>query len=106
MYERGVTMNEIDFRTWLSRQGVNKKVASDMVSRIKRIERETSHYDIDVEYNKDECATLLSLFKNKGINEQMNSLETSLPIGKYQLSTYKYALKKYMVFRAETTLKK
>ena len=49
MYERGVTMNEIDFRTWLSRQGVNKKVASDMVSRIKRIERETSHYDIDVE---------------------------------------------------------
>lgn len=99
-------MNELDFRTWLSHQGVNKKVASDMVSRIKRIERETKCYDIDVEFRKDECHFLLSLFKNKGINEQMNILETTLPIGKYQLSTYKYALQKYIAFLAETTLKK
>lgn len=97
-------MNEMDFRTWLSRQGVNKKVTSDTVSRIKRIEREANHCDIDVEYRKDECSALLSLFKNKGINEHMNALETSLPIGKYQLSTYKYALQKYISFLQETIL--
>lgn len=99
-------MNEIDFRIWLFRQGVNKKVASDTVSRIKRIERETNYCDIDIEYRKNKCSVLLALFKNKGINEQMNALETSLPIGKYQLSTYKYALKKYIAFLTETTLKK
>ena len=99
-------MNEMDFRTWLSHQGVNKKVASDTVSRVKRIEREANHCDIDIEYRKDECSALLSLFKNKGINEQMNRLETSLPVGKYQLSTYKYALKKYIAFLTDTTLKK
>ncbi len=99
-------MNELDFRTWLSRQDANKKVISDIVSRLKRIEREITLCDIDIEYRKDECDTLLSLFRNKGINEQMNALETSLPIGKYQLSTYKYALKKYIAFLSETTLKK
>ena len=75
-------MNEMDFRTWLFRQGVNKKVASDTVSRIKRIEREVNHCDIDIEYRNDECSALLYLFKNKGINEHMNTLEMSLPIGK------------------------
>ena len=99
-------MNEMDFRIWFSNQDANKKVVSDIVSRIKRIEREITHCDIDVEYQKDECSSLLSLFKNKGINEQMNVLDTSLPVGKYQLSTYKYALKKYMVFLKETTSKK
>lgn len=99
-------MNEMDFRIWFSRQDANKKVVSDIVSRLKRIEREITHCDIDVEYRRDECRSLLSFFKNKGINEQMNVLETSLPVGKYQLSTYKYALKKYMFFLKETTLKR
>lgn len=97
-------MNEIDFRIWLSRQGVNKKVSSDMVSRLKRIAREINRCDIDIEYRKDECGALLSLFRNKGINEQMNVLETSLPVGKYQLSTYKYALQRYISFLQESTL--
>lgn len=97
-------MNELDFRTWLSRQNANKKVVSDIVSRLKRIEREITLCDIDIEYRKDECGTLLSLFRNKGINEQMNALKTSLPIGKYQLSTYKYALQKYISFLQETIL--
>lgn len=99
-------MNEMDFRIWFSNQDANKKVVSDIVSRIKRIEREITQCDIDVEYRKDECSSLLSLFKNKGINEQMNVIKTSLPVGKYQLSTYKYALKKYIDFLEETTLKK
>lgn len=97
-------MNEIDFRIWLSQQGVNKKVSSDMVSRLKRIEREINRCDIDIEYRKDECSALLSLFRNKGINEQMNVLKTSLPVGKYQLSTYKYALQRYILFLQESTL--
>lgn len=97
-------MNEIDFRIWLSQQGVNKKVSRDMVSRLKRIERDINRCDIDIEYRKDECSTLLSLFRNKGINEQMNVLETSLPVGKYQLSTYKYALQRYISFLQESTL--
>lgn len=95
-------MNEMDFRAWLSRQDTNKKVASDIVSRLKRIEREITHHDIDMEYRKDECCELLSLFKNKGINEQMNSFETSLPVGNYQLSTYKYALQRYILFLQES----
>lgn len=40
-------MNELDFRTWLSRQNANKKVVSDIVSRLKRIEREITLCDID-----------------------------------------------------------
>ena len=97
-------MNEIDFRIWLSQQGVNKKVSRDMVSRLKRIERDINRCDIDIEYRKDECSALLSLFRNKGINEQMNVLKTSLPVGKYQLSTYKYALQRYILFLQESTL--
>lgn len=99
-------MNEMDFRTWLFHKGFNKKVVSDIVSRLKRIERELNYCDIDMEYRKDECSTLLSLFRTKGINRQMNAIKTSLPIGKYQLSTYKYALQKYIAFLSETTSKK
>lgn len=33
-------MNEMDFRIWLSHQGINKKVSSDLVSRLKRLEKE------------------------------------------------------------------
>ena len=98
-------MNEMNFRAWLSHQGTDKKVVSDTVSRLKRIEREINHCDIDIEYRNDECKTLLALFRTKGINEQMNALETSLPVGKYQLSTYKYALQKYISFLTETILK-
>ena len=95
-------MNEMDFRVWLSENDVKKKVISDIISRLKRIEREITLCDIDMEYHKDKCNMLLSLFRNKGINEQMNLIETSLPIGKYQLSAYKYALNKYISFLAET----
>ena len=63
-------MNEMDFRIWLSHQDANKKVVSDIVSRLKRIEREITHCDIDVEYRKDECTSLLSLFKNKVLIEE------------------------------------
>lgn len=96
-------MNEIDFRNWMLVNSYNKKVISDTISRIKKIEFDLNHIDIDIEYSKDECATLLSFFKNKGDNAYASSFENcTLPIGKYQLATYKYAIQKYIKYKNET----
>lgn len=92
-------MNEIDFKEWLTEQNTPKKVQGDLISRIKRLERAFDNMDIDEEYRKDSCCFILSLFKHKGLNSNMNKFtNTELPIGNYQLSTYKYALKKYIAF--------
>lgn len=92
-------MNEIDFKNWLSKEGYSKKVSSDNVSRIKKIERIYYCVDIDEEFHKDGCKQLLSIFRNKGENEEMKKLDfSSLPVGKYQLSTYKYAVSLYVRF--------
>ncbi len=92
-------MNEIDFNIWLSKNNVPKKVQSDLISRLKRFEREIKNCDIDEQYRNDKCAYLLSLFHNKGLNDEMQRhYDSSLPIGSYQLSTYKYALNKYIEF--------
>lgn len=91
-------MNEVNFRIWLSQNGKNKKVISDSVSRLKKLERELDINDIDIEYNKDHCENLLSLFENTGRNMRMNKYKTELPIGKYSLNTYKYALRLYCKF--------
>lgn len=92
-------MNEIDFKAWLQSQNTTKKVQGDLISRIKRLERAFDNIDIDEEYKKDKCCFILSLFKNKGLNPEMSKFENvDLPVGQYQLSTYKYALKKYISF--------
>lgn len=92
-------MNEIKFRQWLSKNNISKKMQSDLVSRLKRFERINGHIDIEEGYRKDNCSFLFSLFKNKGINNNMKKMgETELPIGKYQLSTYKYALSLYVKY--------
>lgn len=92
-------MNEVNFRLWLNDNGYSKKVQSDIVSRLKKIEREFGFIDIDDEYSNDKCEKLLSSFKNKGENEEMKRFNSlSLPIGKYQLSTYKYAVSLYLKF--------
>lgn len=92
-------MNEIEFKFWLNSKGYSKKVQSDTVSRLKKIERELSFIDIDDEFTKDRCEKLMLIFNNKGENEEMYRLKpSSLPIGKYQLSTYKYALNLYLKF--------
>lgn len=98
-------MNEIDFRIWLLRTNANKKVISDMISRLKRIEKEINHCDIDAEYHSDKCVSLLSYFSKDGINAQMQTIKTELPVGKQQLSAYKYALNKYIKFLNETKSK-
>ena len=92
-------MDEVSFRSWLSRKGVTPKVISDTVSRLKRLEKEMGHCDIDEEYRCDECRRIFSALKNNGNNEIMNSYQpVNLPIGKYYMSTFRYALNKYVDF--------
>lgn len=96
-------MNEVEFRNWLSKKGVNKKVQCDCISRLKRIEREINHCDIDEQYRSDKCSELLLLFENNGINDLMEKYpHANFPIGKYYMSTYRLALKKYILFCEET----
>ena len=92
-------MNEIDFRIWLSENNISKKVQSDMVCRLKKLQRELNNCDLDDCYKKDRCERLLKIFYNKGINMESEKYEAAdLPFGKYQLSAYKYALNKYIDF--------
>lgn len=92
-------MNELEFRKWMNEKGIKKKMQSDFISRIKKIEHEIENCDIDEQYRRDKCRYLFSLFNNKGINENMKKYgDIKLPIGKYQLSVYKYSIKKYVEF--------
>ena len=92
-------MNEVEFRNWLIGNGCTAKVAGDHISRIKRIERELNHCDIDEQYRSDECEYLIGLFANNGDNDEMKKIvDTKLPIGKYYMSTYRLAIKKYVMF--------
>lgn len=78
---------------------MNKKVQSDLVSRLKRIEREIKCCDIDEHYYNDRCEYLMSLFVNMGINDEMGKYsDVSFPIGKYNMNTFRYALKRYVEF--------
>lgn len=92
-------MNEVEFRNWLIGNGCAPKVAGDHISRIKRIERELNHCDIDEQYRSDKCEYLISLFANNGNNDEMKKIKnTTLPFGKYYMSTYRLAIKKYVMF--------
>lgn len=99
-------MNEINFRNWLLNKGKNKKVVGDTISRLKRIERELNHCDIDEQYRSDRCESLLKIFLNMGINNYMKKYPNAdFPIGKYYMSTYRHALKTYIIFCDEITSK-
>jgi len=98
-------MNEIDFKNWMLKKHINKKVQSDYVSRLKRIEKELQDFDIDEQYYIDKCNYLMTLFSNMGMKELVNLYPyTSLPYGKYYMNTYRLALKKYIQFMTETTV--
>lgn len=91
-------MNEIDFRNWLNATGMGKKIQGDYISRIKRLERSLG-VELDEQYSMDKCDSLLRIFVNKGQNPAMEKFAPlDLPIGKYYLSTYKLAVKKYIQF--------
>lgn len=92
-------MNEIEFRAWLIQQDYNKKVISDAISRIKKIEKELGCCDIDELYSNDNCKHLLSVLSNMGNNQDMKKfLPNNLPIGNYQMNTYKYAINLYIKY--------
>ena len=98
-------MNEVDFRNWMERKSVNRKVQSDVVSRLKKIEREIENCDIDEQYRSDKCKSLMALFLNMGINESMKKYpDANFPIGKYHMSTFRHAIKYYVMFCEEHCL--
>lgn len=95
-------MDEINFRQWLNDKGVKPKLQSDCISRLKRIERECKMCDLDEEYSKDECRTLVSAFAKLGKNDQMKRYEMAqFPIGKLSMNVYKHALSQYIQFKTE-----
>lgn len=92
-------MRELDFHNWLTSNNTPKKLCSDYISRLKRLEHSISDCDLDEEYKKDKCNSLLELFNKSGQNKKMASRHIgSLPIGKYHIATYKYAINKYLEF--------
>ena len=92
-------MNEVEFRNWLKDNDKKPKMISDCISRLKRIEKELNHCDLDKEYHSDRCEFILSVFANMGENDNMKKYpNTNLPIGKYYMSTYRHALKQYIAF--------
>ncbi|WP_201012113.1 hypothetical protein [Lactococcus lactis] len=96
-------MDEINFKKWLQKNNYSKKMQSDFVSRIKRIEKEIDHCDIDSEYRNDRCVNLLRYFEKNGCNEYMSQIKNcDLPIGKYSMSTYRYTINKYIDFKFDT----
>ena len=97
-------MRKTEFRSWLINNGVKTKVAGDTISRLKRVEREIEHCDIDEQYRSDRCEHLLRLFLDMGNNEEMKKYpNANLPIGKYYMSTYRHAIKQYVQFCDEVT---
>lgn len=94
-------MEDARFKNWLKNK-YSKKISTDIVSRIRRVERYLETSSIEDEYEKDKCAFVLSIFENKGINERMRSLgKVDLPVGKYYLSTYRHAIERYIRYRTE-----
>lgn len=91
-------MNEVEFKNWLAKNNTDRKVQSDILSRLRRIEHEIENCDLDKEYTKDRCKHLMSLFDRNGENSELRQLNTSLPIGKAYIVTYKHAVKKYADF--------
>ena len=92
-------MNEVEFRIWLTKKGVSGKLQGDCISRIKRVEKELNHCDIDDHYCNDKCAHLMAAFLNMGLNDDMKKYPNpNLPIGKYYMSTYRRAIKQYIEF--------
>lgn len=105
MHWRNVVMNQVKFRQWLEEQGVKPKVQTDFISRLKRVEKELNHVDIDEEYDRDNCKNLCAYFEKNGKNKLMDTIKnTTLPIGQYSMSTFRYAIKKYMDFREDSTI--
>lgn len=100
-------MNIILFKDWLIKNKTSLKVASDIASRLNKLNNALIHCkkttSIPIEYKKDKCQYLLSCFYNNGINENMAKYGIlTLPLGKGSIHTYKLALNKYIKFKQAT----
>lgn len=83
------------FETWLKTvDGRPGRQASDNLSRVRRVER--AGCDIDAEYEKDHCASILNSLYPDTIT-RLNRLE--LPADSDGLSSLRTAVKKYVRFR-------
>lgn len=95
-------MNEIDFRTWLYDKGNSKKLAVDIISRVKRVEREIGDGDIDEQYRNDKCERLIRMLSCRGLNPEMAQYpNANLPIGKDYIAPYRRAVRLYAQFRTD-----
>ena len=95
-------MKEQPFREWLIKNGNNKKLQSDALSRLRAVQRELGNCDLDEVYKTDKCEKLLKALSKKGINDTMKEYgEVKLPIGKYTLAAYRYALGQYLKYKEE-----
>lgn len=91
------------FREWMRHNGVAENTASARLSNCLTIER-CERIDLDREYDSDGCEELLALFTYTSADER----EDRLPRHHVQIagnlrngtSTYKQALKKYILFRS------
>lgn len=90
-------MKELDFRKWLNESGVSKKMQSDFVSRLKRLETKLEIFDIDEEYKSDKCQKLLN-FLSEGCKNSPYSKGLNLQGTSNQYTVLKYAVKKYISF--------
>ena len=90
-------MKELEYRKWLKTSGVSRKMESDFVSRVKRLETKLCIYDIDEEYQYDKCERLLK-YLSSGCKDSPYSKSLELPGTSNQYTVLKYALKKYISF--------
>lgn len=91
-------MNIVEFNNYLLSEGSKKKVASDMISRLKRIDNELilMGTSIDEQYSNDKCSVLIKSL-NKKISDSEEMLKgSSLPLDKPEIANYKHSLKKYI----------
>lgn len=88
------------FKDWMNACQINKKVQSDHISRLKRIERVLKN-DMDDEYELDTLENLLFVFSYLGRNDfMMNIDDNPFPIGKYSMNTYKYSINTYKKYKS------
>ncbi len=109
----GVVMKKEKYEAWLKEQGVDSSTQAGYKSRIQSLE-EHQNINIDDEYDKDKCFSLLSLFqysKDDVYNKRKpkHSIEMNSTTGKDIYDTYfegtadyRSRIKKYMKFREET----
>lgn len=93
-------MNKLDFYLWVMSIKMLPKKYSDTISRLQQIEKSIKNCDLDNEFNKDKCQSLLELFKNLGRNINMSSLHIgTLPIGKKYMTTYSAAVRQFIKYK-------